>query len=90
MVTCLAVRTGKVLWEHEFNQGFSSSPILVNDRVYIIDVSGTVQIFKMDDKFHLLGSARLEEPVYATPALVDDSIYVRGLDHLFCIRAKAK
>jgi outer membrane protein assembly factor BamB len=89
-VTCLAVKTGKVLWEHEFGQGFSSSPILVNDRVYIIDVSGGVQIFKMDDKFQLLGTAHLEEPVYATPAFVDDRIFVRGLDHLFCIQAKTK
>jgi outer membrane protein assembly factor BamB len=90
LISCLDAKTGEVLWEHEFDRGFSSSPILVNDRVYIIDVSGTMQIFRMDDDFDLLGAADLGEPVYATPAFVDDRIYLRSLNHLFCVRAKAK
>jgi outer membrane protein assembly factor BamB len=90
VISCLDGKTGKVLWEHEFDQGFSSSPIVVNDRVYIIDVSGMMQIFKMDDAFELLGSADLGERAYAIPAFVDDRIYVRSLDHLFCVRAQAK
>ncbi len=89
-VTCINMKTGKALWEHEFDQGFSSSPILVNDRVYILDVAGRMQIFKMDDEFELLGVADLGEPVYATPAFVEDRVYVRSLTHLFCIQAKTK
>jgi outer membrane protein assembly factor BamB len=90
MISCLDGKTGEVLWEHEFDQGFSSSPIFVTDRVYIVDVSGMMQIFKMDDEFDLLGAADFGEPVYASPAFVDDRIYVRSLDHLFCVRANAK
>jgi outer membrane protein assembly factor BamB len=90
VISCLDVESGKMLWEHEFDQGFSSSPILVGDRVYICDLSGNVQIFKMTSEFELVGTADVSEPVYATPAFVDDRIYVRSLSHLFCIRAKAK
>jgi outer membrane protein assembly factor BamB len=90
VVRCLAARTGKVLWEQEFDQGFRSSPILVNDRVYIIDLSGMMQIFRMDQKFELLGAADVGEPVYATPAFIEERIYVRSLGHLFCIRAVTK
>jgi outer membrane protein assembly factor BamB len=90
VITCLNAKTGKVLWEHEFDHGFSSSPILANDRVYIIDVAGRMQIFRMDDEFKLIGVADLGEPVYATPAFVDGRIYVRSLTHLFCIQAKTK
>lgn len=86
VVSCLDVKTGKMRWEHEFDQGFSSSPILVGERVYIIDLSGNVQIFKMDGEFELIGTAVMGEPVYATPAFVDDRIYVRSLGHLFCIQ----
>jgi hypothetical protein len=43
-----------------------------------------------DCEFELLGTADFGEPVYATPAFVDDRIYVRGLAHLFCIGAKAR
>jgi len=85
IVNCLDVKTGHVFWEHEFDKGFYSSPILVNDRVYVIDLSGTMQVFKMDDEFELLASSQIGEDAYATPALVGDRIYIRGLTHLFCI-----
>ncbi len=85
IVNCLDVKTGAVLWEHEFDKGFYSSPILVNDRVYIIDRSGPMQIFSMDDTFKLLGSSVIGERAYATPAFIGDRIYIRGVKHLFCI-----
>jgi outer membrane protein assembly factor BamB len=85
VVSCLDVKTGKVFWEHEFDDGFYSSPILVNDCVYIIDLSGAMQIFKMDDEFVLLGASPIGEEAYGTPAFVGDRIYIRGATHLFCI-----
>jgi len=90
VVSCLDVHTGEVFWEHEFDGGFYSSPVLANDRVYIVDLSGTMQIFKMSDQFELLGTAELGEGAYATPALVGDKIYIRGLSHLFCIKTDSK
>lgn len=88
VVSCLDVKTGKVFWEHEFNDGFYSSPILVNDHVYIIDLNGRMQIFKMDDEFKLLAASEIGEDVYATPAFVGDRIFIRGLMHLFCIEER--
>jgi outer membrane protein assembly factor BamB len=85
VVSCLDVKTGKVLWEQEFDDGFYSSPILVNDRVYIIDLKGRMQIFKMDDEFERLGTSPIGEDAYATPAFVGDRIYIRGVTHLLCI-----
>jgi len=85
LVTCLDARTGRVLWEHPFREGFASSPILVNDRVYLGDLSGNMQVFKMDKEFALLGVSDIGEPVYATPAIVGNRIYIRGLTHLFCV-----
>jgi outer membrane protein assembly factor BamB len=85
VVSCLDVKTGKVLWEQEFDDGFYSSPILVNDRVYIIDLRGRMQAFKMDDEFERLGASTIGEDAYATPAFVGDRIYIRGVTHLFCI-----
>ena len=85
VVTCLDSKSGKVFWEHEFNQGFCSSPILVKDRVYIIDLSGKMQVFKLGKTFEQLGESDIGEPAYATPAFVGDRIYIRGLRHLFCV-----
>jgi hypothetical protein len=78
-------KIGKLLWEHEFNDGFYNSPILVKDHVYMIGLKGKIQIFKMDSEFELLGVSEIEEDAYATPAFVGERIYIRGLMHLFCI-----
>jgi outer membrane protein assembly factor BamB len=88
VVNCLDVRTGEVLWEQEFDQGFCSSPIVVKNRVYIINLAGAMQIFRMTAKFELLGVSEIGEDAYATPALVGDRVYIRGLTHLFCIEAR--
>ncbi|HXG46449.1 MAG TPA: PQQ-binding-like beta-propeller repeat protein [Methylomirabilota bacterium] len=90
VVTCLDAKTGKKLWEHEFSAGFYSAPILVNDRVYILDLAGGMQIFRMSDKFELLGVSKIGEATYATPAFVGDRIYIRGATHLFCVGAESK
>jgi outer membrane protein assembly factor BamB len=87
-VTCLDAKTGRVLWAEEFDRGFWSSPIAVDDRVYMTDLSGSTQVFSLDDKFELLGKSEIGERAYATPAFVGDRIYIRGLMHLFCVAAE--
>ena len=90
VVSCLEAKTGRVLWEKDFDRGFWSSPIAVDDRVYLIDRSGSMQVFKLDDEFELLAESKLGEGAYATPAFVGDRIYIRGLTHLFGIAAAAE
>lgn len=89
-VTCLNAKTGAVHWEHEFDRGFNSSPILVDDRVYITDLSGTTQIFKASKTFEWLGAASMGEATYATPAFAKNRIFVRGLSHLYCISGETQ
>jgi outer membrane protein assembly factor BamB len=90
VVTCLEARSGKVLWEQEFDKGFCSSPVAVGDRIYLVDTSGSTQAFQLDDEFKLLGVSGIGEGVYATPAFVGDRIYIRGLRHLFCVGAEGQ
>ncbi|WP_231615771.1 PQQ-like beta-propeller repeat protein [Novipirellula artificiosorum] len=85
VVSCLDAKSGDVVWEHEFDHGFNSSPVLVSDRVYMIDLAGNAYVFKLGEEFELLGESKLGEPVYATPAFVGNRIFLRGLYHLFCI-----
>ncbi|MFC1569978.1 PQQ-binding-like beta-propeller repeat protein, partial [bacterium] len=85
IVNCLNSKTGEVHWEQDFDDGFYSSPILVSDRVYLMDLSGVMQIFKMNASFELVGSPSLGEDSFSTPAFVGERIYIRGETHLFCV-----
>lgn len=87
VVTCLDAKTGKVHWQHEFDTGFNSSPVLANGRVYLVDLSGVTQVFELGTEFKQVGKGVLGEGVYATPAIVGGRVFIRGLRHVFCIGA---
>lgn len=81
----LDAKSGEKLWEHEFEEGFQSSPIIVGDRIYVADEGGHIHIMKTGPEFNLIASHAMGEPVHATPAFMDGRIYVRTEKQLFCI-----
>jgi len=85
MVLCYDAKTGDTLWEKEFGSGFYSSPILVGDKVYLIDKVGVTHIFKADKEFVSLGENILGESVVSTPAFADGKIFIRADKNLYCI-----
>ncbi|MBD3374101.1 PQQ-binding-like beta-propeller repeat protein [candidate division KSB1 bacterium] len=86
-ISCLDTKTGELIWSQEFDDGFYSSPILVGDIVYALDLSGVMHMFKMDKVYTEMGSAELGQDAMATPVFMHDRIYIRGVEHLFCIES---
>jgi outer membrane protein assembly factor BamB len=86
-VTGLNTVTGDVLWKTEFPVSFYASPVLAGGFVYLLDRAGTMRILKASDTYEVIASPSVGEPADATPAFVGRRIYIRGIDHLFCIGA---
>ncbi len=84
-IVCLAADTGEEVWVEEYDQGFYSSPILVGDRIYILDFEGTMHIFGTGAEYALIAAPKLDEKTFATPAYLDERIYLRTEEHLLCI-----
>jgi len=85
VVFCQEAKTGKMLWEQEFGNGFYSSPIMVSGKIYLFDRNGIAHIFSATGKYVNLGAPQLGEDVVSTPAFVEGNIFVRGLQNLYCI-----
>jgi outer membrane protein assembly factor BamB len=85
VITCLDCETGEILWIHEFDEGFYSSPVAAGNHIYILDMKGRMNIFKAAREFALISQPELGEDTMATPAFVRGRIYIRGEKHLFCI-----
>jgi len=85
VVSCLDIKTAKLLWEHQFDTGFSSSPIIVGDKVFLADLTGKFQILRLSTTFELLGECNLGEAIYATPSFAGTRIFIRGMSQFFCI-----
>lgn len=85
LVTCYEVKTGKKLWEHDLGKSMHASPLIVGDRVYLTDDEGTTAIFAVARAWKALGTPLLGEDVRATPAILNNRLYLRGTTHLYCI-----
>jgi len=57
----------------------------VGDYVYLADEDGVTHIFEAAREFKAIGTGKLSEALYATPAFVAGKIYIRGDKNLFCI-----
>jgi outer membrane protein assembly factor BamB len=84
-IICLDAKTGKMLWEQEFEDGFYSSPILVGDRVYALDLQGVMHIFKADKTYQSIAESKLGEPSSCTPAILEGRMFLRGDKYLYSI-----
>jgi outer membrane protein assembly factor BamB len=88
-VGCTELKTGKNVWDETlFGNGVTASPVLVGDRIVAISEKGQIAILKADKEYELPTKVELGEGVYATPAVSDGKVYIRGTTHLFCFGPK--
>jgi len=85
LVACYDALSGELYWEHEFDNGFYASPILVDDKIYLLDRAGNMHIFKADKEFVSVATSNLGEKTDSTPAFADGHIYIRAGKNLYCI-----
>ncbi len=85
LLTCCESRTGRKLWEHEFDSDFESSPTLVRDKLYLLGREGTMFVVAPKREFEEIARSELGEPSSCSPAFVNNRIYIRGEKNLFCI-----
>jgi outer membrane protein assembly factor BamB len=82
---CYDAVTGEKYWEKEFGNNVYASPIIAEDKVYLLDKNGIMHIFKADKEYVSLGEPKLGEPSACTPAFTNGRIYLRGDKNLYCI-----
>lgn len=84
MASCLKARTGEVVWsERHAASNYSSSPILVGDRIFLASEEGNGLVLQMGPQYKVLGRNPLKERVFASFAVVGNSLYIRGESNLY-------
>jgi outer membrane protein assembly factor BamB len=70
--------------------GFSASPVVSDGRIVLSSEDGDMFVVTAGPTFSVVATNPMGEPLMATPAIVDRTMYVRGQHHLFAIGAPAK
>ena len=87
-LTCLDARTGAVRYESERPPSparFTASPVAVNGHLLLTSEEGDTFVVKAGAKHEFVRKNPLGEKVFASLALADGRIFIRGETNLFCI-----
>ena len=87
-IACLDAATGQELWRERLGTGFSASPVIADDKLYVAKEEGDTSVVQLGETPKILANNSLKEPLLATPAIAKGAIYLRTEKHLYCIAAK--
>lgn len=88
ILTCIDAKTGEVKYEGgrvPIPATFTASPVAFEGKILLTSEDGDTFIIKAGPKHEILGTNSLGEPVYASPAIADGRIFIRGEKNLYCI-----
>ncbi|MCU1265847.1 MAG: hypothetical protein JWM21_2165 [Acidobacteria bacterium] len=87
-ISCLDAQTGKVEYEGARVPKatmFLASPVAFEGKILLTSEEGDTFILKAGPKHEVLRTNSLGEPVYASPAIADGRIFIRGENNLYAI-----
>ena len=84
-VHCMDVTTGNILWIENLGKQYSS-PVLANGLIYMPNDNGVITIIKPGPTFNSIAKNSIGEKMFSSPAISNGKIFIRGLQHLFCIQ----
>lgn len=91
LVACLDTQTGKAHFDGKrlgVRGEFYASPVRVGSKILLASASGTVAVLQDGEAFDLLAKNDFGEGIFATPAAVDGTLYVRSKKHLWAFSGK--
>ncbi|HMG36834.1 MAG TPA: PQQ-binding-like beta-propeller repeat protein [Blastocatellia bacterium] len=94
IITCLEAKTGKVVYEGgrvPVPATFTASPVAFDGKIILTSEDGDSFVIRAGPKHEVIATNSIGEPVFASPAISDGMIFIRGEKDLFCIsEAKGK
>jgi outer membrane protein assembly factor BamB len=82
---CFETSTGERLWQERLGNHFSASLVTAGGLVYFLADDGVTKIVRPGPELEVVAENQLGEYCYASPAIADGIIYMRGENHLFAI-----
>ncbi|MDG2390842.1 MAG: PQQ-like beta-propeller repeat protein [Planctomycetaceae bacterium] len=90
VLTSLDLKTGRPIFGPERIGELGNvyaSPVATKDRIYLTGRDGTTVVIKPGKELEILAVNQLGEPVDASPAIIQNRIYLRSAKSLFCLES---
>lgn len=85
VASCLDLGTGDIRWTGRLGGSFSSSPLYADGKIYVGNRDGEMFVISPGDSLDLVATNSFGEGVMASPAAVENALYVRTEKALYRI-----
>jgi outer membrane protein assembly factor BamB len=88
IVSCIEAITGTLVFRQRLGAGgpYFASPVAAGGKIYFASGDGVVSVIGAGEQMQVLARNDIAEPIFATPAIVDGTIYVRTAKSLYAFR----
>ncbi len=91
ILSCYELSSGNACYDQQRIEGYEdiyASLVAAKDRVYSVSRDGSAVVFRASGDFEILARNELDDVFNATPAIVGDTIVLRGDRYLYSIGAE--
>ena len=88
MLSCYDVETGERIYRTRISGMKTVAASLWADaeHVFILDEAGSAYVVAAGAEYELLHTNKIDDLIWSTPAVASDSLLIRGVNRLYCIR----
>lgn len=84
-IHCLDANTGEEYWVHETNSRIWSSTLVADGKLFIGNEDGELVILKASKEKELISLTDFYTPIYCSPIVANDTLFVTTQTHLYAI-----
>jgi outer membrane protein assembly factor BamB len=90
LLACRDLETGTLIYDNRIDApgGYFASPVLADGRIYLASDRGTITVVKAGDTFEVLAHNDLGDPIVASPAIAENTLYIRSAKRLWAFGLK--
>lgn len=85
IASCFVADTGQRMWKERIGPRFSASLVSAGGLAYFTSDRGVTTVVRPGSSFEVVAENDLGEDVYASAAISRGQIFLRGVEHLYCI-----
>jgi outer membrane protein assembly factor BamB len=82
---CIDAATGKIVWVHRLKGAHWASPVLADERIYILSEDGVTLVLRPGRDYDEIVRNDIEETCFASMAVSQGHFYIRSAKHLYSI-----
>ncbi len=88
IASCVAARTGEILWRQRLGGEYSASLIFADGRIFAFSQEGKAVMFRPTPQYESAGESTLDGGFMSSPAIVGQALILRSKTHLYRIERR--